>query len=474
VRGLRRGLVARRMLKNHFALWIGMAAASILILHARTSGQVSAIPADERLAGDASDSRTQQQWLAELALDREAVAGRPQDAQSYLALGRDLHALGETEAASQAVDQALRLQPNLTQALIEKGSILADQSKWTEAARAFRSAATTAPDSAPAHLWLGDMALRTGDFAGAADEFATVLHIAPGSSAAYQGLGLVDLQQGDFEKAADAFRRTLALRHGYLDAEEGLAHALAAAHQWPEAATLLRQVQAARPDSASEAADLGSVLQRMDDKADAAKQFARARELSDRELTVLRAKGDNNWGVMLRSEGKNVDAAAAFRRALDEAPDYCEAHDNLGSVLWLQNDPAGAMREFEDAVHCDPNLASARNNLGSALLYYGHDPDQAIAEFRAAVARRPGFALAHLNLAKSLAAERDFAGAEPEFRSAIAIDPSLAAAHVGLGLLLAAQKTAVSPEALAEMKLGLRLDPALRAIIPRQYLAELP
>jgi tetratricopeptide (TPR) repeat protein len=164
------------------------------------------------------------------------------------------------------------------------------------------------------------------------------------------------------------------------------------------------------------------------------------------------------------------DAAAAFRRAIQDDASYGEAHDDLGEVLWMQNDLSGALSEFEIAVRCNPGSGLARNNLGSALLYYQHDIDRAIEELRSAVTSRPGFALAHLNLGKALAAKQDFAAAEMELRSAIAITPDFAAAHLNLGLVIAARKGSLSTEAQVEMEKGLRLDPRLREMIPQQYL----
>lgn len=474
MKALQDGWCGRSLPGERRACRIAMVALALLALCIDSHSQVTAIPSDERLASAGTDARSEQQWLAELGPDRAAVAAHPDSAQAFLTLGKALHALGETQAASQALDQALKLESNLPEALIEKGSILADEAHWPEAADLFRRAAEVSPRSAVAHLWLGDMLLRTGNFTGAAGEFATVTKIDDRNSGAWQGVGLVRLQQGDFSGAADAFRNALAIRPGYLDADEGLAHALGAAHQWPEAAEILRKVVAAQPDSAAEAVALGTALARLGKKEEADQLFARAKEFLDRELMALRAKGENNWGVELRSEGKAADAVAAFHRALDDDPDYCEAHDNLGGVLWMQKDAAAAMPEFQAAVRCDPNLASARNNLGTALLYASHDVDGAIVQFHAAVAVRPGFALAHLNLGKALAAKQEFAGAIVEFRSALAIDPALAAAHLGLGLALAEETNTVSAEARAEMAEGLHLDPTLRAIVPQQYLTKLP
>lgn len=456
------------------ASWVVPVAISILLLRTIAGAQMmTAIPADQRLTNSGSESKTGQQWLADIDSSRKVIETQPDSAQAQLVLGRALHALGKAESASRALDRALELNPKLAEALFEKGSILADQAEWPKAADLFRRAVAVSPNYSLAHLALGDMLLRTGDFDSSASELNTVLRLDPNSSAAYQGLGLVHLQEGDFEKAIDDFRHALTIRPGYIDAEKGLGHARASAHKWPEAAESLKQVLAANPDSAQEIVALGTVLAKMGDQAGARVEFARARELSNKEVILLRAKGNNNLGVSLRKDGKLEDAAAAFRRALDEDSSFCEAHDNLGAVLWMQKDPTAAMSEFQAAVHCDPDLPTARNNLGDALLYQNQDIDEAIVQFRAAIALRPGFALARLNLAKALAAKQELHEAEPEFRCAIMIDPDLAAAHLGLGLLLAMKASSVSAEAQVEFEKGLRLDPSLRALIPQPYLARL-
>ena len=463
----------QRTLKARRTSWVVLVAISVSLLRTIGRGQMTSIPTDQRLTSSNRESKTEQQWLADVDSSRKANETQPNSAQAHLMLGRSLHALGETEAASREFDRALDLNPKLAVALFEKGSILADQAEWSQAADLFRRAVAASPDYPLAHLALGDMLLRAGEFENSASELRSVLRLDPNNSAAYQGLGLIHLQEGDFNGATADFRRALAMRPGYVDAERGLGHALASAHKWPEAAKLLKQVLATNPDSTQEVVALGTVLAKMGDRVGAQTQFARARELSNKEVTLLRAKGDNNWGVALRIEGKLEDAVDAFRRALDEDSSFCEAHDNLGGVLWMQKDSAAAMSEFQAAVRCNPDLATAQNNLGTALLYHSHDIDQAIVQFRAAISLRPGFALAHLNLGKALAAKPELAEAEPEFRRAIMIDPDLAAAHVGLGLLLAMKEGSLTAEARLEMEKGLRLDAALRELIPQPYLAQL-
>jgi tetratricopeptide (TPR) repeat protein len=441
-----------------------------ILLSPPSCAQVSGFSADQHLTSSGAASKTQQQLLADVASARQMLDSHP-SAEANLSLGRALKALGDTDEASKFFDQALALDPKFAEAWFEKGQIVADHGDWAKAVDCFRHSVATTPNYAPAPLALGEMLLRIGDFDNAENELTTALRLDPNSAGAHQGLGLIALQEGKPDTAADEFRSALVARAGYTDAEEGLARAFASQHKWADAATLLKTLVATNPNSIEDTTSLGTALSNIGDKAGATEQFARARELSNKETTLLRAKGDSNWGVALRNEGKLQDAASAFRRAIADDPGYCDAHDDLGEVLWMQKDVAGALSEFEVAVRCNPELALARNNLAIALLYDKHDVDRAVEQLRAALSAKPGFALAHLNLGKALAAKQDFTDAESEVRSALAIDPALAAAHVVLGLVLASRNGNVSPEAEAEMEKGLQLDPKLREMIPQQYLA---
>lgn len=445
----------------------------ILCTQRLSNGQSTEFGLGQQLASFRSGSQNSQQLLLDLSATRAAIAKNSPASANYLRLGRDLKALGEADAALKQFDHALEVNPKLPEALFERGSVLADQGKWTEAEDFFQRAIAASPGYAEAHIGLAEMCLRTGNFELARKELDSALRLDPKSASAYQGLGLIDLQESHIEDAEKDFVHALAIRPHYTDAQRMLARSLIAQHKSKEAAELLQGVVEENPNSTQDVFSFATALEMFGNKAAAQEQFARARELSRRETTMLRAKGENNSGIALRSEGKLLEAAAAFRQAIAQDGDFCEGHDNLGGVLWLTNDPAGALGEFELALKCDPNSASSRNNFGSALLYYRHDLDDAVQQFRSAVSLRPGFALGHSNLGKCLAAKQDLADAESEFRQAIAIDPDMAIAHVELGLLLAMHNGRVSSEAGAEMKIGIQLDPKLRSGIPAEYLAQL-
>lgn len=442
-----------------------------LFLSSATSAQVSAFPAGERITPSEPELKNGEQVLADLSSARQTLASNA-SAQAYLNLGRTLKALGQTESASKAFDRVLELNPGLAEAWFEKATIASDKGDWSKASDLFRRATVASPGYTLAHLGLAEVLLRIGEFDNSFSEFQMVLRLDPQRWGARQGLGLIYMQEGKLDDAVDEFRRALELRPGYLDAEKGLARVLANQHKWVDAAALLQRIVISNPTSSEEIFSLGTALANMGDKANAEVQFSRARELSRNELSFLRAQGDSNWGIALRNEGKLEEAAAAFRRALVGDASYCEAHDNLGEVLWMQKDFGGALSEFQIAVRCSPVSALAHNNLGSAFLYYSHDIPGAIEQFHLCLASRPGYALAHFNLGRALAAKQDLDSANAEFRSAIAIDPDSAGPHVYLGLLLSMREGSVSPEAKVEIEKGLHLDPTLREMIPQKYLAE--
>jgi tetratricopeptide (TPR) repeat protein len=64
--------------------------------------------------------------------------------------------------------------------------------------------------------------------------------------------------------------------------------------------------------------------------------------------------------------GRLDEAAVAYREALKATPDFAEALNGLGSVLFRQGKPAEAMTKFQSAIAADPGLKLAYFNLGYA------------------------------------------------------------------------------------------------------------
>ena len=73
------------------------------------------------------------------------------------------------------------------------------------------------------------------------------------------------------------------------------------------------------------------------------------------------------YGLILAEEGRNADAAKAFRQAIGIKPDWAEAHSLLGSALAQEGNLNEAEKELRKAVQIKPDYAEGWNYLGEFL-----------------------------------------------------------------------------------------------------------
>jgi len=118
----------------------------------------------------------------------------------------------------------------------------------------------------------------------------------------------------------------------------------------------------------------------------------------------------------------NSDAAAAcFRNAIGLAPDFAEAHGNLGLLLDRAGQAADAERHYRLSLAGNPDLGEIHLNLG-VLLTGRRRLDEAEAELRRALQLLPDSAAAWSNLGVLQACRKQEADAELSYRAALALD----------------------------------------------------
>ena len=138
-------------------------------------------------------------------------------------------------------------------------------------------------------------------------------------------------------------------------------------------------------------------------------QFVLNFEISElaKKVHALASRSAEEWfelGMECDSDAKSLEQAAqAYRKAVDAAPDWVDAHINLGTALYQLKRMEEARVEFTAARDIDPNNALAEFNLGCVLDQLGH-AEASIESLLRAVELAPDLADAHLNLA--LAYER--------------------------------------------------------------------
>ena len=404
---------------------------------------------------------------------RRAVEENPASSKAYLSLGIALVKIGDDDGALQAFESAVHFDSSEEQAWYLKGLIEARRTMWAAAAQDFRQAVESRESFVDARIELGDMLRRTGDFDGAAAELSRAVKMNSRIPLGHYNLGLVEMQEGKFKTAEQEFRKALALQKDFPEAQQSLGQSMLLEHDWAGAAAVFEPAVAAQPDSLELANEYAVALSHLEDrKPAAAAAFAKAQELARRNLRLQRAETENTEGLHFWQAGDAASALAAFKQAVKDAPEYAEAHYNLGRFQLEHQNLSGAVEQYKAAIGCRKRFPEALNNLGEAYLRLG-ESERAIQSFQAALDIRPGFVAAHFNLGMALNEQGMRKEAEKQFRQTLVLAPQTAAAHIELGLLFSKNDGALSSRARKELREGLRLDPKLSRLIPEDIRAQL-
>lgn len=226
------------------------------------------------------------------------------------------------------------------------------------------------------------------------------------------------------------------------------------------------------PDSLELANGLATALSHLGDPQRAAAAFQRAHQVALQNLRTQRAQMENTMGLHHWQAGDTAEALRDFEQAIADAPDFAEAHYDLGRLQWESNHLTEATEEFKAAIGIQKNYPEALNNLGEAYLRLGKS-DLAVQSFQDAIKIRPEFVVAHFNLAMAWSQQGMRKDAEKQFNEVLLLAPNTAEAHIELGLLYAQNDGSLSGRARKELKEGLRLDPALARLVPENLRAQL-
>ena len=155
----------------------------------------------------------------------------------------------------------------------------------------------------------------------------------------------------------------------------------------------------------------------------------------------------HDLGRALVGLGRRTEAATAFGRAAELAPQDGDIANDLGVVLAELGRVAEAEAAFRRAVALQPGSVQARNNLATALTQLGRAAEAAALPppppepepLEAAIARLPDDAELRRLRAQHLQTLGRLAEAEAELRVALALAPGAPAAHADLGWVLRRQ-----------------------------------
>jgi tetratricopeptide (TPR) repeat protein len=280
--------------------------------------------------------------LGELRARFEAAAGRaPADAYAQEALGLTLFALGAEHgpAARRALEAAVRLEPAVPDFHYRLGILLVESDAFAEA-RPVLARAVELDGASPRYRLPYALALaRTGARADAVTQLAAVLRLRP--------------ERHEVELAERTARQVLDPFRGFPQA---------AREQFELALTWLEG------DSPAQAQQLLDAL---------AERFG--------DLAIVHALS----GLAAAKLDDAGRAIAAFRRAIDLAPELAEPRQYLGELYLARGRPDTAREHLEAAIVRNPFAAEAYKHLAHVLAKL-NEPEPAAAAYAGYLLLRPG------------------------------------------------------------------------------------
>jgi tetratricopeptide (TPR) repeat protein len=164
-------------------------------------------------------------------------------------------------------------------------------------------------------------------------------------------------------------------------------------------------------------------------------------------------------GHLLRGPEQLAEAETDLHKALELRPGLTEGRIELGNVLVLRENLAGALASFAVARRQRPQdaLTVFRIAKVQAML---HERPEAIESYREAITLNPANWEPHYELGGELDAANQLKEARDQFRAAATLNPNYSRAHFNYGILLA--KLGQLDEAQHEFEETLRLEPGFQ------------
>lgn len=225
--------------------------------------------------------------------------------------------------------------------------------------------------------------LQTGDLKTAENEFRAALASDPEFFPAETALGYLELARKDARAALPHFDRVLAGQRDDLSALTGRAQALLALNREADALAALERLLAVDPNQPEVRRRVEVMSFRLSgQEISAAREAAAAGRLDDavRAYTnSIAASPDSPFlyrelAAVERRQGRDADALAHYRKALELDPTDARSLVQIGDLLTAAGDLEGAERSYAEAARLDPGdetdrkLEAVRETLALAKL----------------------------------------------------------------------------------------------------------
>ena len=288
-------------------------------------------------------------------------------AEAHLVRARSMIQLGALDGAADDYAEAVRLDPELVEASLERAQLHNQQREHFAALRAFEEVLQLDPDNVVAYMGKADALLALGEDRMASSAYWQATERDPGNARAHLGRAVARLSIGTRERWRRQFDTVPMRLYGAV--EEG------------ELAVQLD------PDDPWTHVELGRALRAAVAYDEAVSQFDAAQARAGDDTTLLAVLlGDK--AETLRLWGELASDSAKLQRALDILEDATQLNATQGDQAWLHRISGatliqfrafeGALAAFGKALMIDPTSAWSHFGKGKVLLLLGRHKEAAI------------------------------------------------------------------------------------------------
>jgi len=373
--------------------------------------------------------------VEQLTVARRLTEEWPQNDNAVYLLGLVCQQQGDFDEAIRCWERCIELDSQRADVFDSLGYALLLRGEYGRAAELFRRALAIEPGRYEARFRLADTLLRQGDPQAAIRVLDEERRSGPGTA---RLLGLAHQQLGDYPAAERHYREALAGQSEMAEAYYGLATVCARMDRPDEARAYrekFRQLKAAgqqegrdwrrvfnplsvtRQSVAMTHTDVARVQQSMGNLAEAERLWRRALELDPANVQALR-----HLALFDQEAGRQAEAVGLLERLCAAEPNDAEHQFLLGSALYRQERTDDAAAAFRRVIELAPDRPEGYRALCHLLLVGERDPAEALRLAQAAARLEPSALHLHL-LSQALERNGDLPRALAASEQAAALSP---------------------------------------------------
>ncbi len=329
-------------------------------------------------------------------LNDEVLKANPKDSDALDYRGQILLKKGDGAGAADALQQALKVDPNSAVSHYHLGQAFDLQHNEKQAETEWRSAVGLRPDLTDAQRSLATLEIRRGDFDGLTQTTQQIIAAAPAAADGYLYRALVEMNRQRFSEAEQDMRKAADLA----------------------------------PASPAPYVQMGSLrlLQ---------KQYPEALKFYQLALDKDPASSDALQGVMntYLAQKQPDQAVAAAKTQIAKSPNVSGFYDLLGTALFSKKDFSGAAAAFHKAIDLDKNNSDALLKLGQAQAAAG-SASQALATYKQSIKDHPREISFYILAGMMDESQDNFDEAKSMYQQALNIQPDEPLASNNLAYLM--------------------------------------